>query len=85
MLAAAPLELAEQAWARRGGNEVPARLRGESAFLLARILSNAKRPVRDRTRAKALAEDALRSFQVAEDDHRDEVREVEQWLERRAP
>ncbi|MEM9462359.1 MAG: serine/threonine-protein kinase [Myxococcota bacterium] len=77
--AAEALPLAEQAWARFQGDDVPAGNRATSAFVLARILWTVEG--RDRARARTLAEEALRSYRAAGPDHGEDIEQVRQWLD----
>ncbi|MEM9460900.1 MAG: tetratricopeptide repeat protein [Myxococcota bacterium] len=72
--------LAEQAWARRQRDDVPAEQRGETAFVLARVLWALDSPAAERTRAHELAEDALRSYRAAGAAYQRQAVKVEQWL-----
>ncbi|MEM9462358.1 MAG: hypothetical protein AAGF11_49880 [Myxococcota bacterium] len=72
---------AEHAWVRRQGNDTPLDSRAEIAFVLARALWAAESSVADRTRARALAEDALRSFEAAGEAHGNSADKVRQWLD----
>jgi tetratricopeptide (TPR) repeat protein len=70
------LPVAEQAWARGQGDDVPPKWRAKIAFTLARCL----RTTEDRDRARQLAEDALASLEKAEHVSTEQVGEVKRWL-----
>jgi tetratricopeptide (TPR) repeat protein len=75
------LPLAERAWARHRRDDVPATLRGETAFLLASLLWTLPPPARDRPRARELGEEAQRSFQQVEDPPQEAITAIERWLD----
>ncbi len=73
------LPLAERAWERREQPDALPEERGETAFLLARLVW-ASQP-QGRTRARALARDARAAFEKAGAAHAERLRETEAWLE----
>jgi hypothetical protein len=77
------LPLAEAAWKRRQADDIPSQLRAQTAFLLARLLWIIEGPARNRSRARALAEDAAASYARAGEAQAERLGEVERWLEQR--
>ncbi len=75
------LPLAEQAWTRRKRDDTVVEYRGETAFVLARILWSVKGTARDRARAAELARDAADSFRKAGDAAAQRAEEVDAWLD----
>ncbi len=75
------LPLAESAYARRQRDDTPATFRADTQFVLARALWSVDRPHRDRTRARELAELALRSFRSDQDLHANVIHSIERWLD----
>ncbi|MEM9454373.1 MAG: serine/threonine-protein kinase [Myxococcota bacterium] len=75
--------LAEQGWARHRRDDIRPSDRAYTAFVLARVLWSIEGSYRDRTRARALAEDAVRSYRAAGAAHESDARDVEQWLSAR--
>ncbi|MEX1364564.1 MAG: tetratricopeptide repeat protein, partial [Nannocystaceae bacterium] len=79
--AADALPLAEQAWAQYQRDDAVPEDRAETAFVLARALWEVDGPLRDRARARQLADDALESFREAGRAFDGFAREVQQWLD----
>jgi tetratricopeptide (TPR) repeat protein len=71
------LPLAETAWTRRQGDEVPPELRGDTAFVLAQALWETKK---DRARARSLAERAAADFRTPDGRHDDLLAIIEAWI-----
>ncbi len=78
--AAEALPLAELAWARLSTDGNTPDNHAEAAFVLASALWDVQEPSRDRARAHALAEDALRLSREAGDAHRNYTKKVRRWL-----
>ena len=71
------LPLAENAWLRLQADPTPKRQQGDTAFVLARALWEAAPD--QRTRAQALIERALESYEKAEGDHTARIDFVRAW------
>ncbi|MEM9454368.1 MAG: serine/threonine-protein kinase [Myxococcota bacterium] len=80
------LPLIEQTWARLPSAEIPPLARGQVTFVLARALWAIEGPLRDRTRAQRLADEALRWYAKVEEVHDEDEAEVRRWRdEHRSP
>jgi tetratricopeptide (TPR) repeat protein/predicted Ser/Thr protein kinase len=75
-------ELLERALSIRETRDVPAHLRAETEFALARTLWDA---ALDRKRAISIARSARARLEGAGENHRDAAQEVGEWLEQRGP
>jgi len=74
------LPLAQTAWTRRQGDEVPPELRGDTAFVLAQALWETAEGDAARQRARSLAERAAADFRTPDDRHADLRGFIEGWL-----
>jgi hypothetical protein len=75
------LEMAEAAWDRQQRDDIPAKARAETAFVLARALWRADADEPSRARAEALARDALEVYDKDEAEQTHNAQEVRAWLE----
>jgi tetratricopeptide (TPR) repeat protein len=75
------LPLAEQSWERWQRDDIALRNRARVAFVLAQALWQVDPPLRDRARARRLAEQASRAAREAGDAHAALAAQIRQWLE----
>ncbi|MCH9684993.1 MAG: tetratricopeptide repeat protein [Deltaproteobacteria bacterium] len=74
------LPLAEQAWHRCQQSDIPAEQRAEASLVLAETLWALEGAGRDRARAEALVQEALKDFEAAGAAGDDGAPRAEQWL-----